>query len=120
MDQVAADALVVASPLATHVEGTLQAIACGLGILLEKPVAPNAKLAVQLAEVAERNGAFVLPGHVLRFSKDHRQLVDIIRSGQIGVPRYVNSRRYRDDSHAVRYRDVDPVLMTVKIGRAHV
>lgn len=113
MNQVAADGLVVASPLDTHVEVTLHAITYGLGILLEKPVAPNANLAAQLAEAAERSGAFVLPGHVLRFSKHHRQLVEIVRSGQIGAPRYVNSRRYRDNSHAVRYRDVDPVLMTM-------
>lgn len=113
MDQVAADALVVASPSTTHVEVTLHAIDRGLGVLLEKPVAPNATLAAQLAEAAERKGAFVLPGHVLRFSKDHHQLVDVVRSGQIGVARYVNSRRYRDDSHAVHYRDVDPVLMTM-------
>ena len=113
IDQVAADALVVASPSATHVEVAMLAIARGLGVLVEKPLAPNAALAAQLAEAAARSSAFVLPGHVLRFSKDHRQLVDIVRSGQIGALRYVSSRRYRDDTHAVRYRDVDPVLMTM-------
>lgn len=113
IDQGAADALVVASPSATHVEVAMLAIARGLGVLVEKPVAPNAAQAAKLAEAAGRSGAFVLPAHVLRFSKDHRRLVDIMRSGQIGALRYVSSRRYRDDTHAVRYRDVDPVLMTM-------
>ena len=113
IDRVAADALIVASPSATHVEVAMLAIARGLGVLVEKPVAPNAALAARIAEAAERKGGFVLPGHVLRFSKDHQRLVDIVRSGQIGALRYVNSRRYRDDTHAVRYRDVDPVLMTM-------
>jgi predicted dehydrogenase len=112
IDQVAADALVVASPSATHVEVAMLAIARGLGVLVEKPVAPNAALAAGLAEAARHSGAFVLPAHVLRFSKDHRRLVDIVQSGQIGALRYVSSRRYRDDTHALRYRDVDPVLMT--------
>jgi predicted dehydrogenase len=82
-------------------------------VLVEKPVAPNAAQAAKLAEAAGRSGAFVLPAHVLRFSHDHRQLVDIVQSGQIGALRYVSSRRYRDETHAVRYRDVDPVLMTM-------
>ena len=113
IDQVAADALIVASPSATHVDVAMLAIARGLGVLVEKPVAPNAAQAAKLAEAAERSGVFVLPAHVLRFSQDHRRLVDIVRSGQIGALRYVSSRRYRDDTHAARYRDVDPVLMTM-------
>jgi predicted dehydrogenase len=113
IDRIAADTLIVASPSATHVEVAMLAIARGLGVLVEKPVAPNAALAAQIAEAAKRKDAFVLPGHVLRFSKDHQRLVDIVRSGQIGMLRYVNSRRYRDDTHAARYRDVDPVLMTM-------
>src|SRR5262249_16729092 len=52
-------------------------------------------------------------GHVLRFSQDHVRMVEIVRSGRIGKVIYVNSRRYRDDSHAVRYPHTDPVLMTL-------
>ena len=40
-------------------------------------------------------------------------MVETVRSGRIGEVIYVNSRRYRDDSHAVRYPDTDPVLMTL-------
>ena len=113
MDRIAAHAVIVASPAATHAELCEAAIARGLAVLLEKPVSPNAARAALLWETAKKRDAFVLPGHVLRFSRDHRRLVEIAQSGQIGAIRYVNSRRYRDDSHAVRYRDVDPVLMTL-------
>ena len=113
LEQVAADALIVATPSPTHVDITRQAIARNLGVLLEKPVAPGARLAAGLADAAEQASAFVLPGHVLRFSRDHQRLAEAAHSGRIGRVLYVNSRRYRDDSHAVRYRDVDPVLMTM-------
>ena len=113
IDRIAARAVVVASPAATHAELCEAAIARGLAVLLEKPVSPNATRAALLWETAKKSDAFVLPGHVLRFSRDHRRLVEIAQSGQIGEIRYVNSRRYRDNSHAIRYRDVGPVLMTL-------
>jgi predicted dehydrogenase len=54
-----------------------------------------------------------LPGHVLRFLQDHVRMIEIVRSGRIGEVINVNSRRYREDKHAVRYPDTDPVLMTL-------
>ena len=92
--------------------------ACGRSVgacacLLEKPVATSAEAASALLASGQKSAAFVLPGHVLRFSKDHQRLVEIVNSGLIGEVIYVNSRRYRDDSHAIRYGDTDPVLMTL-------
>ncbi len=55
----------------------------------------------------------MLPGHVLRFSAHHRMLLDIIRSPAVGTVLGFTSRRHRDDSHAVRYPELDPVLMTM-------
>jgi len=113
LQQIAADAIVVATPAATHVEIALQALELGISVLLEKPVAADLMSASKLAGVVARSKARLLPGHVLRFSRDHQKLVEIVRSGRIGQVRYVNSRRYRGEDHAVRYSDVDPVLMTM-------
>jgi predicted dehydrogenase len=113
LQQNGVDAIIVATPAASHVDLTLQALERNICVLLEKPVAPSAALAARLAGAARAAGAFVLPGHVLRFSRDHARLVEIVRSGRIGRVLYASSRRYRDDSHATRYRDVDPVLMTM-------
>jgi predicted dehydrogenase len=82
-------------------------------VLLEKPIASSIAAAAPLLPSARSSNGFVLPGHVLRFSRDHARLIEIVRSGRIGKLIYVNSRRYRDDSHAVRYPDDDPVLMTL-------
>jgi predicted dehydrogenase len=50
---------------------------------------------------------------VLRFSEPHRTLAQIVRSDAVGPILSVSARRHRDDSHALRYPDIDPVLMTM-------
>jgi predicted dehydrogenase len=40
-------------------------------------------------------------------------MVGIVKSGVLGGVLAVSSRKHRDDAHAVRYPDVDPVLMTL-------
>jgi predicted dehydrogenase len=110
---VEADAIIIAAPTASHVEVSVRALARNLCALLEKPIAPSVVAAAPLLPSARSSSGFVLPGHVLRFSRDHARLIEIVRSGRIGKLIYVNSRRYRDDSHAVRYPDDDPVLMTL-------
>jgi predicted dehydrogenase len=113
IEEVEADAIVVATPAATHVEIGLKALERNLCALIEKPVAPSAAAVEPLLAAARSSAGFVLPGHLLRFSQDHLRLVEVARSGLIGQVRYVNSRRYRDDSHAVRYADADPILTTL-------
>lgn len=111
--QTPADAVIVATPAESHVEICLRALDAGLCVLLEKPVASTAAAATKLLAASGAARGFVLPGHVLRFSRDHCRLVEIVRAGAIGDVLYINSRRYRDESHAVRYPDVDPILMTL-------
>jgi predicted dehydrogenase len=113
IDAVEADAIIVATPAVSHVEISVRALAKNLPVLLEKPVATSARSAVPLLEAARSSTGFIMPGHVLRFSQDHVRMVETVRSGRIGEVIYVNSRRYRDDSHAVRYPNDDPVLMTL-------
>ena len=113
IDAVEADAIIVATPAVSHVEISVRALAKNLPVLLEKPVAPSARSAVPLLAAARSSAGFIMPGHVLRFSQDHVRMVETVRSGRIGEVIYVNSRRYRDDSHAVRYPNDDPVLMTL-------
>jgi predicted dehydrogenase len=114
IDRVEAHAVIVATPAHSHIEICARALGRNLCVLLEKPVAPSAATAARLLADERSSAGFVLPGHVLRFSQDHIRVVEIVRSGKIGEVIYINSRRYRDDEHAVRYPDTDdPVLMTL-------
>jgi predicted dehydrogenase len=113
IDAAEADAIIIATPAASHVEIAVRALGRNLSVLLEKPVAPSASAALPLLAAAHNSKGLVMPGHVLRFSQDHLRMVEIVRSGGIGALLYLNSRRYRDEGHAARYPDDDPVLMTL-------
>lgn len=104
------DGLIVATPAITHVPIASMALARGIPVLLEKPVAPDTTAGALLASAAAQSRAFVMPGHVLRFSEPHRRLAEL--AGSVGPILSVTARRHRDDSHATRYTD-DPVLMTM-------
>lgn len=107
------DGVIIASPGQTHVPLALGALALGIPVLVEKPMAMTAAEAQTLVEADAQGPGFVLPGHVLRFSSPHRRIVDIIHSGEIGRVLSLYARRHRDDSHAVRYPDIDPIMMTM-------
>jgi predicted dehydrogenase len=113
IERFAPSGVVVATPAAAHEGITLDALARGLPVLVEKPVAPDPATARRLRDAAASSRGFLQPGHILRFSAPHRQLAGILRSGEIGDLVHVGSRRYRDAAHADRYPDVDPVLMTM-------
>lgn len=112
-DEVRPDAAIVATPAATHFGITSAGISRRVPVLLEKPVLPSSVLAAELVAMTNDGTAFILPGHVLRFSADHVKLASLVKSGTIGDIIYIDSRRYRDASHARRYPDTDPVLMTL-------
>jgi len=107
------DALIVASPGPTHVPIATAALKHSIPVLVEKPVAMSLAEAQALAAAESASSAFVLPGHVIRFSAHHRMLREIVQAPDFGPILGFASRRHRDDAHAMRYADVDPVLMTM-------
>jgi predicted dehydrogenase len=113
IDAVRPDGVVVATPGQTHLALARHALGLGVPVLVEKPVAMTAAEAAALAAAEAASAGFVLPGHILRFSDPHRQFAAIVRSDEIGPILSLTARRYRDDSHAARYPDIDPVLMTM-------
>jgi predicted dehydrogenase len=113
IDRHRPDGLIIATPGHAHVPLAQAALARGIPVLVEKPVAMTTAEAALLAEADARGPGFVLPGHVLRFSQPHRTIAGIVTSGAIGRVLSFASRRYRDDSHARRYADIDPIMMTM-------
>jgi predicted dehydrogenase len=111
--QTPADAVVIATPAASHVALAEAALRAGLGVLLEKPVANSAEGARALLAAQAGSRGFLLPGHVLRFCAHHRRLIACVRAGLVGEVLYINSRRYRGDDHAEIYTRDDPILMTL-------
>ena len=113
MDDVRPDGLIIAAPAAAHLPLAAAGLARGIPVLVEKPVALTSAEAARIGQLAAASGSFAMPGHVLRFSAQHRALVRAVRDGGVGRLLSVTSRRYRDAGHALRYGDIDPVLMTM-------
>jgi predicted dehydrogenase len=64
----AADAVVVAVPTVAHEEVAVAALARGLHVLVEKPMAPDLAAADRILEAARGGGGVVQIGHVERFN----------------------------------------------------
>lgn len=63
-----ADAVVIAVPTQAHEEVAIRALARGVHVLIEKPIAPSLEAADAILEAADATDALVQIGHVERFN----------------------------------------------------
>jgi predicted dehydrogenase len=88
-----ADAIVVATPAASHHVIATQVVEHGLPVLVEKPFALSVDDAEAVAELADKRDVPVVVGHLLVFHPALEMLGDIIRSGDLGDVFYLYSQR---------------------------
>ncbi|MCP4384073.1 MAG: Gfo/Idh/MocA family oxidoreductase [Hyphomicrobiales bacterium] len=86
------DAFIVAVPDRLH-ETAIPILEKGVPVLLEKPMAHDLPAAKRLAQAAEKAGAPLLVGHILRFDPRYVQAAAIVASGDIGDPIHATSGR---------------------------
>ena len=99
-------ALVVATPTATHFGITKAALEAGKDVLCEKPLALTAAECEELTELARANGRVMMCGHVFLFNAGVRRLREYITGGELGRIHYIHSARtnlgpIRSDVNAV-------------------
>jgi predicted dehydrogenase len=87
------DAVVIASPTATHHRFTKAALARGLHVLVEKPLAPSVAEATELAALAAEARRVLLVGHVFLFHEGIRTVKRLIDAGELGRVQYIQSIR---------------------------
>jgi predicted dehydrogenase len=87
------DALVVATPVATHHALAKTALLAGKHVLVEKPMAASSRECADLMEIAEGKGLTLMVGHTYLYSEAVRKIFEIIASGDIGEIRYINCQR---------------------------
>ena len=78
------DGIVLATPNALHVPQALQCLEAGLGVLLEKPIAPTVAEGAALVERADALGGRLLIGHHRAHSPIMAKARAVIESGQLG------------------------------------
>ena len=79
------DGLILATPNAHHAEGALAAIAAGVPVLVEKPLAVTLEEARAIVEAGDRAGVPVLTGHHRRHLPVYRTARDRIAEGALGT-----------------------------------
>jgi predicted dehydrogenase len=87
------DAVVVATPPATHYRLAKEFLESDLHVLVEKPVTLNSQHAQELLDLAEARRLVLMAGHTFEFNPAVRALRDVIRSGELGEIYYVDTAR---------------------------
>jgi predicted dehydrogenase len=87
------EAVIIATPVATHAELAAAALEAGKSTLVEKPLAASAQEASRLIHLARANRVLVMAGHTFLYSPPVRTVSRLLQQGQVGVPLYVQSSR---------------------------
>jgi len=85
--------VVLATPAALHYEQVKAALKSGKDVFVEKPLALQYSQGVELAELAEKQHAVLMVGHILEYHPAVSLLKDLVRRGELGQVLYIYSNR---------------------------
>jgi len=106
LDRPDIDAVVIATPMSTHVDLAKAAIERGKHVLVEKPLAPTAREAEMLGELAARAGVCLMVDHTFVYTGAVRKIRSLVDAGELGAMLYLDSVRvnlglFQHDSNVV-------------------
>jgi predicted dehydrogenase len=106
MSRADIDAIVIATPISTHVSLAEAAIASAKHVLIEKPLAPTSAEGERLGELAERRGVCLMVDHTFVYTGAVRKIRAIVDSGELGVLLYLDAVRvnlglFQHDSNVI-------------------
>ncbi len=87
------DAVVIATPVATHYRFASEALRAGKHVLVEKPFTASVREAEELNELAERGGLTLMVDHTFVYTGAVRKIKEIVESGELGELLYFDSTR---------------------------
>lgn len=133
----AIEAVVIATPVATHFELAMSCLEAGKHVLVEKPMAKTLEEVQQIGKLAKKKRLVAMVGHTFLFNSAVRYVKTLIEKGELGDIRYIYSQRVnlgriRNDVDAlwnlaphdvsiIQYwlGDPDPISVS-RIGQAYV
>jgi predicted dehydrogenase len=89
----AIEAVVVATPAASHAALTRQALEAGKHVLVEKPLALSTAEAAALTRQAERAARVLMVGHTFEYNPAVIKMRALLQSGELGDLWYLHSQR---------------------------
>jgi len=87
------DAVIIATPVATHFDLAMRCLEAGKHILVEKPMATTVEEVQQIGKLAKKNNLVAMVGHTFLFNAAVRYVKTLIESGELGDIRYIYSQR---------------------------
>ena len=87
------DAVVIATPVATHYQFAREALLAGKHVLVEKPFTASVREAEELIELAERENLTLMVDHTFIYTGAVRKIKEIVQSGELGDLLYFDSVR---------------------------
>ena len=87
------EAVVIATPVATHFDLAVRALAAGKHILVEKPMARSVAEVDEIGRIAAEKNRVAMVGHTFLFNSAVRFVKKLIESGELGDIRYIYSQR---------------------------
>jgi predicted dehydrogenase len=87
------DAVVIATPPETHFALAKDFLERGIDVMVEKPLTSDADRGVDLVELAAARDRILMVGHVFVHNPAVTALREMVRSGELGHIRYVDSVR---------------------------
>jgi predicted dehydrogenase len=87
------DALVIATPPATHFALAKEALEHGLNVMVEKPLTICVRDAEELVALADKKGLVLMVGHTFTFNSAVHALKKLIDDGEVGQIYYVDTAR---------------------------
>jgi myo-inositol 2-dehydrogenase/D-chiro-inositol 1-dehydrogenase/scyllo-inositol 2-dehydrogenase (NAD+) len=85
------DGVVITTPTFTHHPIALTAVAAGLHVHLEKPMAMNLLECAEISRAAEHAGVVMQIGFMRRFDPEFVAGEELLRSGEVGEPMIIKS-----------------------------
>ena len=87
------DAVVIATPVKSHFDLSMQSLQSGKHVLVEKPMATNVKQVKQIAQIARKKNLIAMVGHTFLFNTAVRYVKKLIDRQELGDIRYIYSQR---------------------------
>ncbi|MBZ5559479.1 MAG: Gfo/Idh/MocA family oxidoreductase [Acidobacteriia bacterium] len=92
-DDPGVDAVAIATPVSTHFELAMRALAAGKHVLVEKPMAASSAEAQRLIEEAARRRRVLMVDHTFVYTGAVRKIASLVSSGELGDIYYYDSVR---------------------------
>jgi predicted dehydrogenase len=85
------DAVFIALPNSMHAEYAIRAARAGVHVLCEKPMAVTVEECRRMIDACRRHEVRLMIAYRLHFEEINLRVVDLVRSGRIGDPKFFNS-----------------------------